>query len=195
MTDGEKRLIVKTCLDESLEVKRKTVEENANLIINLASIIADQLDLGNKILICGNGGSAADSQHLAAEFVGRFQYERRPLPALALTTDTSALTAIGNDYAFEDIFARQVVAYAHVDDILLAISTSGKSENVIRAIVKAKQNDMGVIALVGNYPDSPIAQLADWTICVKSKSTPRIQETHIFIGHMICDLVEREFVK
>ncbi len=140
-------------------------------------------------MLFGNGGSAADSQHLAAEFVNRFQMERRPLAALALTTDTSVITSIGNDYSFDDIFSKQVLALGQKGDIALGISTSGGSRNVIKAISAASGMDIFTIGFTGR--GGKLADCADLVFPVLSDSTPRIQETHIFLGHALCDLVEK----
>jgi D-sedoheptulose 7-phosphate isomerase len=142
-----------------------------------------------KILACGNGGSAADSQHIAAEMTGRFIKDRKPLPAIALTTDTSALTCIANDYSFEDVFARQIGALGHGGDVLIAISTSGNSSNVIKAMHVALELGVKVIALSGR-DGGQMKSLADISIIVPSQTTARIQEAHIFIGHVICGSVE-----
>jgi D-sedoheptulose 7-phosphate isomerase len=144
---------------------------------------------GHQIVWCGNGGSAADSQHLAAEFVGRFLKERRALPSIALTTNTSVLTAIGNDYGFEYVFQRQVEAICSPEDILVGISTSGNSKNVCRALEAARRLGMFTVALTGGTGGA-MAEIADATIKIPSAATPRIQEAHILCGHMICDYVE-----
>jgi D-sedoheptulose 7-phosphate isomerase len=160
-------------------------------LVNQAStLISKAFVSGNKLMICGNGGSAADSQHIAAEMTGRFIKDRKPLPAIALTTDTSALTCIANDYSYEHVFARQVEALGHSGDILLAISTSGNSENVIRAMQVAKDLGVKTVALTGR-DGGKINSLADFSIVVPSQTTARIQEAHIFIGHIICGLVEK----
>ena len=160
-------------------------------MVNEASdLIARAFTSGNKLMLCGNGGSAADCQHIAAEMTGRFIKDRMPLPAIALTTDTSALTCIANDYSFEDIFARQIGALGRSEDVLIAISTSGNSGNVIQAMHVAKEIGIKVIALSGR-DGGQMKSLADLLILVPSKTTARIQEAHIFIGHMICGLVEK----
>ncbi len=168
--------------------------QNLNVLdplVNEASeLIASAFARGNKLMLCGNGGSAADSQHIAAEMTGRFIKDRKPLPAIALTTDTSALTCIANDYLFDDVFARQITALGHAGDVLMAISTSGNSGNVIRAIHIAKELGVKVIALSGR-DGGQVQSLADLSIIVPSQVTARIQETHIFIGHVICGLVEK----
>lgn len=152
--------------------------------------VTETLRGGNKIMLCGNGGSAADAQHLAAELIGRYRIDRAPLAALALTVDTSALTAIANDYSFDDVFARQVRGIGQANDVLIAISTSGNSRNVLRAIEAAREKGIGTIGLTGQS-GGPMRQLCDICICVPSDRTNHIQEMHIAIGHMICGEVER----
>ena len=146
------------------------------------------LRAGNKILFAGNGGSAADAQHLAAEFTGRYLKERRALPALALHTNTSSLTAIGNDYGFDFVFARQLEALGKEGDVLLGISTSGNSRNVLRAMEVAKSKSIYTIALTGS--SGKMKDIADCAICIPSEETPRIQECHILTGHIICEIAE-----
>lgn len=152
--------------------------------------VADALRTGGKVLLCGNGGSAADSQHIAAEFVGRFMKERKPLAALALTTDTSILTAIGNDYSYSEVFARQVRACGHPGDCLIGLSTSGNSDSVLEAFVAAKELGMTTISLLGR--DGGRARgMANVELIVPSNTTSRIQEAHIFLGHVLCEGVEQ----
>lgn len=155
-----------------------------------ARLVADSLRAGGKLMICGNGGSAADSQHIAAEFTGRFIADRKPLAALALSTDTSALTCIGNDYSFAEIFARQVAGLGRDGDCLIGISTSGNSENVIRAVEMARGLGITTVGLLGR-DGGKLALLCDIAIIVPSLSTARIQEAHILIGHTICGAVEQ----
>lgn len=155
------------------------------------SLAAESLRGGGKILFCGNGGSAADSQHIAAELVGRFLKERAPLAALALTTDTSILTAIGNDYSYDEVFARQVRACGRPEDCLVGLSTSGNSQNVLGAFEVAKSLGMKTVALLGRTGGSSKG-IADVEIIVPSDTTARIQEAHIFIGHALCEGIERE---
>lgn len=152
--------------------------------------IVDALGGGCKLMLCGNGGSAADSQHIAAEFTGRFIEDRKPLPAIALSTDTSALTCIGNDYTFVDIFSRQIMALGKPGDILMAISTSGNSKNVVEAVNTAKGMGIDCIGLLGK-DGGILSELCDVSIVVPSDTTARIQEAHIFIGHTICGAVEQ----
>lgn len=154
-----------------------------------AGLLTEALRSGGRVLSCGNGGSAADAQHVAAEFSGRFLKERRPWPALALTVDTSALTAIGNDYGFDEVFARQVHAHGGAGDVLIAISTSGDSGNVLRAAEAARGLDMRVVALTG-AGGGALAEVSDVLLDVPSSMTPRIQECHILLLHMLCQLVE-----
>jgi D-sedoheptulose 7-phosphate isomerase len=154
------------------------------------SLIVDALQSGKKILVMGNGGSAADAQHMAAEFVGRFLLERKALPAIALTTDTSILTAVGNDYGFDEIFKRQVEALARPGDVVIGISTSGHSNNVFHALTAANEMGCSTIGLLGREGGN-IAGIDDVNLTVPVQETPRIQEAHLTIIHIICDLVER----
>jgi D-sedoheptulose 7-phosphate isomerase len=154
-----------------------------------SELISAAFATGQKLMLCGNGGSAADSQHLAAEFTGRFVKDRRPLAAIALSTDTSALTSIANDYSFDEVFARQVVALGRAGDCLLAISTSGNSRNVIRAAEEARAAGIHTVGLLGREGGKLLA-LCDVPIVVPSDSTARIQEAHVFIGHTLCAMVE-----
>lgn len=174
-------------LTECLDIVSSQKTES---ILECCQIVKDALTNGKKILIMGNGGSAADSQHFAAELVGRFLMERRPLPAIALTTDTSIITAIGNDYGFDDIFKRQVQALANPGDVVLGISTSGHSQNVFHALTVANEIGCKTIGLLGRDGGS-IARLVDLDITVPSQNTPYIQGAHSAIIHIVCDLVER----
>lgn len=176
-------------LDESAQIKVALKEKYSNTILDTAQVIIDSLKSGGKLLVCGNGGSAADSQHFAAEFVGRYLRERDPLPAIALTTDTSILTAVGNDYSYDDIFKKQVEALGSANDVFVGLSTSGNSENVLRAIKVAKQKGIKTIGLVGKG-GGEIAKQVDYPIVVPSNLSGRIQEGHITIIHIWCDLVE-----
>ena len=159
-------------------------------VTRAAQRIADALSSGGKVMFCGNGGSAADSQHLAAEFTGRFVDDRRPLAALALSTDSSALTCIANDYAFDQVFERQLRALGRAGDVLVAISTSGRSPNVLRAATAARELGLSVVGLLGR-DGGTLKPLCDVPLVVPSDTTARIQEAHIFIGHTLCALVER----
>jgi D-sedoheptulose 7-phosphate isomerase len=152
-------------------------------------MIFDALNSGKKLIICGNGGSAADAQHIAAELVGRYEKLRRSFPAIALTTDTSALTAVSNDFGFEEVFARQVAGLANAGDVLVAISTSGKSPNVLRAVEKARELGCQTIALTGAGAE-PLASACDMAVVVASPRTSRVQEAHITIGHLWCEMVD-----
>ena len=162
----------------------------AQLIAEMAGMLADTLKEGGKLLVMGNGGSAADAQHFAAEIVGRFKLERRALPAVALSTDTSILTAIGNDYGFEAIFSRQVEALAAPGDMVVGISTSGNSPNVLKAFQVARQRGCCIVGLLGRDGGS-IKDACSLALVVPSDDTPRIQEGHIAIIHIVCDLVEK----
>lgn len=175
----------------SVEVKQRYFAEHAEQVAAAALIIADSFRAGGKLLLCGNGGSAADAQHIAGEFVNRFLHQdRRALPALALSTDGGVLTCIANDTGFELVFARQVEAFGARGDVLLAITTSGNSPNVIAAIERARAAGMRVIGMLGRDGGRASA-LCDLALVVPSDDTQRIQETHNLIGHIICDLVEQ----
>jgi D-sedoheptulose 7-phosphate isomerase len=174
---------------ESSEVKTRFLKENLPKLLDLIKLIARTFEAGNKIFFFGNGGSAADAQHLAAEFVNRYVIDRPPLPAIALTTDTSILTSVSNDISFNDIFAKQLRALGKEGDVAIGISTSGNSSNVIKAFEVAKEMGMKAVALTGN-DGGALAKLADISLVVSSSSTPRIQETHILIGHILCEMVE-----
>ncbi len=166
------------------------MEAVGEAVVAAADLMTRALAQGGKLLFCGNGGSAADSQHLAAEFTGRFVRDRRPLAAIALSTDTSALTSIANDYAFDQVFERQVEALGRPGDCLVGISTSGNSGNVLRAFAAARRGGLATIGLLGR-DGGRLAALSDARIVVPSRTTSRIQEAHIFIGHNLCALVER----
>ena len=181
--------VILEILEESIKVKEHFVKENAGLMIKAAEIIAQCITSGHKILIFGNGGSAADAQHIAAEFVNRFLIERPPMAALALTTDTSVLTSIGNDYSFDDIFSKQILALGKRDDIAIGISTSGTSKNVINAMKISK--DMGLFTIGITGAGGTLAKYCDITFAVSLGNTPRIQESHNILGHILCDLVDR----
>jgi len=166
--------------------------ELITMINNAAKVMVQTYKSGCKLLICGNGGSAADSQHIATELVSRFLIERKALNAESLTINTSSLTAIGNDYNFDQVFSRQIEAKGAKGDVLIGISTSGNSKNVIEAIKTAKEMGIKTIGLTGNNRDSLICRLSDYCISVPSSSTPRIQEAHILIGHILCEFIENE---
>lgn len=177
-------------LDQHIEVIKKVIENNPAAIAECADILSQTFLSGHKVLLCGNGGSAADAQHIAAEFVGRYESERIALPAIALTTDTSALTALANDYDFERIFSRQVDALAVEGDCLIAISTSGNSPNVIAAVMAARNRGCKIIGMTGAN-GKKLAGLSDACIVVPSDRTARIQEAHITIAHIWCEIVEQ----
>jgi D-sedoheptulose 7-phosphate isomerase len=179
---------IMTIWNEHLEVA-KALPPMASAVSRAVDMIYSSLAAGGQLLIAGNGGSAADAQHIAAELTGRFFRERRPFRAIALHVNTSALTAIGNDYGFERVFARELTAHARAGDVLLAISTSGNSRNILCAIEAARQSNVAVIGLAGES-GGQLQSVCDLCLCVPSKSTPRIQEMHITIGHTICELLE-----
>jgi D-sedoheptulose 7-phosphate isomerase len=183
--------IVSDHLTASAELKLKLTTEDKNIIINIVNLIVDAYKKGGKVILFGNGGSAADAQHIAGEFTCKFYLERKALPAIALTTNSSSVTAIANDYDYNRIFARQVEAFVNAEDVVIGISTSGTSPNVLEGIETAKKIGAKTIGLAGQK-GTRIGELADITFNVPSKETPRIQEVHITVGHIICFLVERE---
>jgi D-sedoheptulose 7-phosphate isomerase len=176
-------------VEDGVRLKERFFSENAEKVVAAAQQLAGVLEQGGKLLLFGNGGSAADAQHLAAEFVNRFQIERPPLAALALTTDTSILTAVANDYDFLQVFAKQVRALGRPGDVALGISTSGNSPNVVAGLEAARQLGLKTLALSGRE-GGPVAAAAEFALIVPSQDTPRIQEVHITIGHVLCDLVD-----
>jgi len=178
-------------LKESVEIKNLVARSLAPQIEQAAKIMIEAIKAGNKILFFGNGGSAADAQHLAAELIGRYRKDRRSLPAIALSTDTSILTSLSNDYGFEVVFAKQVEGLAKSGDIAFGISTSGNSRNVLEGIEKAKELGCKTIGLLG-CDGGRIGEVVDISIIVPCKITPRIQESHITIGHILCSLIEQE---
>lgn len=182
---------------------QQLIEEHESAIINvkkscipviekMAKICRQAIKNGNKILLCGNGGSAADSQHIAAEFVGRFLKERRGLPAIAFTTDTSILTAVANDYGYDDVFRRQVEALGQKGDVFIGISTSGNSVNVVKAFEQAKKQGLTIFAFTG-AKESKMSAIADVTLRVPSPVTARVQECHIMVGHILCACVDEDY--
>lgn len=177
---------------ESADLKLRAAELLEQPIAKAIEILFTALSNGNKIMSCGNGGSAADCQHFSAELVGRFERERLPLPAMALTTDSSILTAVGNDYSYEEVFAKQVMAFGQAGDVLLAISTSGNSANVIKAVEAALERDMRVVALTGKNGGKIATMLGeqDVNVCVPHDRTARIQEVHLLAIHCICDGID-----
>ena len=185
---------IKSQLLRSSEIKKIISELYSKSIINCCNLILNCFKKGNKVIIFGNGGSAADSQHLAAEFIGRFNFDRKSLPAIALTTDTSIITAIGNDYGFDQIFKRQIQALLNRGDVIIAISTSGNSSNVIEAVKYAKKMNSPVIGFLGK-DGGKLKDLVDIPIIIPDENSARIQEAHITIGHIICGIVEKEYFK
>lgn len=181
---------VKAMISDSLAATRQLLEDEALLasIVRVAERIEQALRAGNKVMLAGNGGSAADSQHIAAEFVSRFEFDRPGLPSIALTTDTSMLTAIGNDYGYEQVFSRQVQANGRAGDVFIGISTSGNSKNVLLAAEACRSMGIATVALCG--AGGRLKDMCDFAIAVPSTHTPRIQENHSLIGHAICALVE-----
>ncbi len=177
---------------DHINVIQKLHETNSDLICLIGEIIIKRLQSGSKLIFMGNGGSASDAQHLSAEFVGRFLKEREPLSAISLSTDTSALTAIGNDYGFDKIFERQINALAKEGDIVIGITTSGNSPNVLKAIEAANNLNCFTIGLTGR-DGGKLKDICNETIIVPSNITARIQETHILIGHILCDMVDTAF--
>ncbi len=178
-------------LEESAEVKRAIAKSKISQIANMVNLIIEAYKAGGKVVLFGNGGSAADAQHIAGELVGRFRLDRQPFPAIALTTNTSTLTAVANDYGYEVVFSRQVEALVNEKDVVIGISTSGNSPNVIEAIKTAKMKGAKTIGLTGG-DGGKLAEVADLVLAVPSDSIPMIQEAHITIGHIVCELVERE---
>lgn len=185
----EAKTLLTLSLKEHLESLQALLDSKLPEIEEAGEMICRSLSGGHKILVCGNGGSAADAQHIAAELVGRYEQQRRGWPAIALTTDTSALTAISNDFGYEAVFARQVEAHAQAGDVLIAISTSGKSPNVIRAAEKAAELGCQTIGLTG-ADGEPLISICDLAVSVPSNRTARIQEAHITIGHLWCEMVD-----
>lgn len=187
-TDAFRERIVRT-LREGAELRLRLIESCAEVAAKAAEAIQNSMQNGGRLLLFGNGGSAADAQHIAAEFVCRFVRERDPLPALALTTDTSILTAVSNDYGFDHVFARQIHALSGPADVVLAISTSGRSPNVLAGVKTARQRGLKTIGLTGG-DGGPLARLADIAIIVPSKNTALVQECHIALGHILCEATE-----
>jgi D-sedoheptulose 7-phosphate isomerase len=181
--------------EESQVAKQAFLKDNLDLLVKACELISHSVNGGHKLMICGNGGSAADAQHMAAEMVGRMLIERNPLPAISLTTDTSNLTAIANDYSFDVIFEKQVQGLGRTGDTLLAISTSGNSKNVLRAAEAAKLKNIKVISMTGGT-GGKLKELSDINLNVAmGKNSSRIQETHIFIVHSLVDVLDRYFLK
>lgn len=176
---------------ESSEVKTRFLKENLSKLLDVIKLVSQSFEVGNKLFFFGNGGSAADAQHLAAEFVNRYLIDRPPLPAIALTTDTSILTSISNDFSFNEIFSKQLKALGKEGDVAIGISTSGNSSNIIKAFEVAKEMGIKTVALTGN-DGGEMAKMANVSLIVPSTSTPRIQEAHILIGHILCEMVEHQ---
>lgn len=177
--------------EESADIKRRFVHEQADRIVRVARLIARALREGHKVLLFGNGGSSTDASHIAAEFVGRYHRDRAPLPAIALATDMAALTCIANDYAYDEIFARQIRAHGQKGDIAVAISTSGNSPNVLKGVEAAREGGLVTIGWTGGN-GGKLAGLVDHCFVVPSTVTARIQESHITLGHVLCELIEEE---
>ncbi len=191
MTDGPEQIIQET-IDDHKALVAQLERDGTEVIGQIAEMIVQSLTQGGTLYLCGNGGSAADAQHIAGEFVGRFRTERRALPAVALSTDTSVLTCIANDYDYESVFARQVEALVRKGDVLWAFSTSGTSANVLKAVEVARDRGARIIAFTGRS-QSPLEALSDLCLCADAKYTARSQEIHQLAYHMVCDLVERSF--
>ena len=187
---------IKATFQASIDTKQALIDDTTRLavLLEVAKVASSTIKANKKIMLCGNGGSAADSQHIAAEFIGRFEKERKSMAAIALTTDTSALTAIGNDYGYEEVFSRQVEGLGQSGDLLIGISTSGNSKNVVKALEVAKKKGVRTVALVGDKPNGVIQTIADYVLVAPSANTARIQECHILMMHTICQLVESESV-
>jgi len=181
--------IIQQSVKESIQAKEMFFKKNEQAVLDCAREMARTLKQGRKLLLFGNGGSAADCQHIAAEFVNRFQMERPPLAAIALTCDTSIITSIGNDYSYDDIFLKQIQALGRKGDMAMGISTSGNSPNVIKAAQAAKEMGLGLVGFSGK--GGQLKEMSDTAFCVDSPVTARIQEVHILIAHILCDLTER----
>src|SRR3984957_11416324 len=191
-SEGQFEKQVRKSIEASIAVKELLLAD-AKLVAtvsNITEIMVAAFRAGNKLLLFGNGGSAADAQHIAAEFVGRFAFDRPPLPALALSVNTSCVTAIGNDYGFDHVFSRQIEALGHRGDVAIGISTSGNSPNVLQGLIAARKMGLHTVAFSGGN-GGKLMSAADHCLCAPSKETPRIQECHILIGHVISQLVEQ----
>jgi D-sedoheptulose 7-phosphate isomerase len=184
------RSIIAKALKQNQRTSKEFITQNSSNLIRCAEVVCNAFRNSRKLMLCGNGGSAADAQHIAAEFVNRFQIERSPLPALALTTDTSIITSISNDNSFDDIYSRQIEALGAEGDVLFAMSTSGRSRNILSALSTAKDRGIYIVGLMG-AGGGEMLPLVDLALVVESNQTPRIQEAHILAGHIICELVER----
>ncbi len=193
MTETDAARLIEEAFADTIAVHDRVGRANQTALLAAAAALVAALRAGRKVLVCGNGGSAADAQHVAAELVGRFAGDRPAWPALALTTDTSVLTAVANDYGFDRVFARQVEAHGQAGDVLVAISTSGASPNVLRAVETARARGLVTIGLTG-WDGGELGRMADVHLHVPSPSTPRIQEAHATLLHVLCELVERDLV-
>ena len=182
---------IESAFEESIRVKQAFLRDNLDMLVRVIDAVAAALQSGNKLLIFGNGGSAADAQHIAAEFTNRFLIERPPLAALALTTDTSALTAIANDYDYSQVFAKQIKALGRAGDMALAISTSGNSANILLALDACRELEIATIGLTGGKGGKMAAKVDFLLQASEGKTSPRIQETHILVGHVICEMVDQ----
>ena len=178
-------------LQESIEVKQQALLQNREVFSDIANAMLESLRQGGKVLLFGNGGSAADAQHIAAELVSRFLHDRKALPAIALTTDTSILTSVANDYAYDQVFARQIEALGKRGDVAVGISTSGNSPNVLKAVARAREMGLTTVGLTGRSGGA-LKDAVDLCLCVPSSSTPRIQEVHIAVAHVLCEVLELE---
>ncbi len=183
------KTIVDRSFEESIEAKRRCMEQNQESLIRAATMIVDAFNNENKLMLFGNGGSAADAQHIAAEFVNRFMIERPPLPAMALTTDTSILTSVGNDYTFDDVFSKQIKALGMEGDVAWGMSTSGDSVNVVEALIVARERGLRTIGMTGANTGK-MAEVAQVLLRVDAENAARIQECHITMAHIICELVD-----
>ena len=185
--------IIKRIFRESIQIKEAFLRDNVDRIVRIVDVITEALKKGNKVLLFGNGGSAADAQHIAGEFVNRFLIERPPLPAIALTTDTSVLTSIGNDYDFSEVFSKQIRAIGHEGDIAWGFSTSGGSVNVIKALEAAKKMGLVTVGFTGR-DGGTVGLISDYHLNVPSNVTPRVQEVHIVALHLICELIDERMM-
>ena len=188
MTDTQH--LITSAFERSLETKRTLLDSQINELVEVVELVTHTFKNGQKVLLCGNGGSAADAQHIAAEWVTRYKGDRKALPAIALTVNTSDLTAIGNDYGFDDLFSRQVEAHGQSGDLLIAISTSGNSANVVKAVDTAKNNGLKTLGLTGQT-GGKLKSLCDICLCVPSHETARVQEAHTTIMHAMCEHVDK----
>lgn len=185
---------INTSLIQSITAKQAFAEASVDRIIQLVGWIVETFESGGKVLLMGNGGSAADAQHVAAEFVNRFMINRRPLPAIALTTDSSVLTSIGNDFSYDLVFVKQIEALGKPEDLVWAISTSGNSPNVVKAVETARDMGIKTVSFTGgtSLPGGKLGPISDLVLNVPTDSTPHIQEAHLWVEHIVCELVEKE---